>query len=596
MYKRFAQALLNLQQHLNLQRKMLAIVLLVSFIVALFCVGAHQVVMTQTSELLYESTRINTANVTTNMERALQTITHISYMLLADTELQDTLYTAKTDPSYTTYNALIAQMNSVLTIYQEQLKYYHVSYCIIKSDYYTAQNNYLSSMSVSDEIINNLQDTAYAANGQPVIVTDYSDTHGIFLARAIRQIPEQTYENVAVFIVCIDIKEMLKSYSGDELWQYSVDYSVIAGDDCIYQSNETLPQSVNGISYSAHSYVIEEYSGDSYFITKTITPEYQWVIYAFLPYDNVYHSLTQSNYIIFTGVVAALFGAFAFSHIPIRAIGRQIERIVSKMELFGNTQVLPTEAEKTLSHEALHSQDEIAQLDFRFNKMALSIQTLIQENYTSELLRKDAQLHQLKTQINPHFLYNTLDSINWRAKTLHENTISIMVEALADLLRASLDTSEQCTLQKELHLLSQYLKIQKIRYGDMLQFTFDIPPYLNNAPFPNLTLQPLIENAIRYAIEQWNQPCNITIHAQAQQNNLLLEVRNTGSQFEDDLLQKLACDQVHAHGFGIGLLNIQRRLQLQYGDAYGLRVYNIDDDTACACITLPYKTDNESLI
>ncbi|HAN43935.1 MAG TPA: sensor histidine kinase, partial [Ruminococcaceae bacterium] len=195
----------------------------------------------------------------------------------------------------------------------------------------------------------------------------------------------------------------------------------------------------------------------------------------------------------------------------------------------------------------------------------------------------------IETQINPHFLYNILESINWRAKAIGEKQISQMVESLGKLLRAALGkTDESFNLSKEIELVNSYMTIQQIRFEDQLHFQLDVPQSLLCASIPKLTIQPLVENAIHYSLEQNTEDCFIKIEVKLVDGDIIIDVKNTGSQFEDNLLEKLTQSQIKPHGFGIGLLNIHNRIQLTFGEAYGLEFFN-ENGNAVARVKIPFS-------
>ena len=144
--------------------------------------------------------------------------------------------------------------------------------------------------------------------------------------------------------------------------------------------------------------------------------------------------------------------------------------------------------------------------------------------------------------------------------------------------------------QKELELIQYYITIQKYRFEDRLNFQTDIPQNLLSCYVLKLTLQPLVENTIRYGLEENTEGCLISISAEAcpEKDQLIIYVKNDGSAFEDDLLSKLENRQIEPHGFGIGLLNIQKRMQITYGEAYGLTLYN-EEELAVAKLVYPLK-------
>lgn len=210
-------------------------------------------------------------------------------------------------------------------------------------------------------------------------------------------------------------------------------------------------------------------------------------------------------------------------------------------------------------------------------------------NYRNELLMKDAQLKSLEMQINPHFLYNTLDSISWRAKSVGEKQISLMVESLGSLLRVTLNQdTRNVAIREELKFVQYYVSIQKIRFEEQLQFSLDVQKDLLEQKIPKLTIQPLVENSIHYALEENTETCMISISVRRHYDIICIDVKNSGSEFEEGLLEKLDIGETRPNGFGIGLLNIDRRLKLTFGEDYGLSCFN-DGEYATARISLPWK-------
>jgi len=257
--------------------------------------------------------------------------------------------------------------------------------------------------------------------------------------------------------------------------------------------------------------------------------------------------------------------------------------LINKIKKFGNEDFEIMEI--PYSYEDRH--DEIGMLHQQFDSMALKIQTLIRENYETNLVAKDAQLKALEMQINPHFLYNTLQSINWRAKMLKDTEISSMTEALGKLLRITLSNkNKDSSLRQELELVQYYMTIQKIRYDGRLTYETDVPEDLLETYLPKFTLQPLVENAIHYTLEEDSDNCLIRICAKCRDSCLTIRVANTDSQFETNLLNKLLSGEILPHGFGIGILNVWKRLSLTFDKNYTLDFYN-ENEFAIACISIP---------
>ncbi len=165
-----------------------------------------------------------------------------------------------------------------------------------------------------------------------------------------------------------------------------------------------------------------------------------------------------------------------------------------------------------------------------------------------------------------------------------------MVESLGNLLRASLskDTGKW-TLEKEFAILSSYIIIQKYRFENHLDYISHCEEKLLMAHIPKFIIQPLVENAIHYGLEECMEICHVEVNIflEETEENLHILVKNNGSLFEDNLLQKLYSHQIQSRGSGIGLININERIKLMFGSDYGLQLYN-EDDKAVAQIDIPY--------
>lgn len=178
--------------------------------------------------------------------------------------------------------------------------------------------------------------------------------------------------------------------------------------------------------------------------------------------------------------------------------------------------------------------------------------------------------------------------------------ISQITTSLGNLLRLSLGkTSQDFTLRQEMTIVENYITIQKLRYRKRLNFTTDIPEELMNTQIPKFTLQPLLENAIRYGLEESSETCFIAITAELIKDQVILKITNTGSSFEEGFMDKLLNEEISPHGFGIGILNIHKRLQMTYGSEYGLNLYTIEDEDtyeecAAAEIHIPYNQGGKS--
>lgn len=230
---------------------------------------------------------------------------------------------------------------------------------------------------------------------------------------------------------------------------------------------------------------------------------------------------------------------------------------------------------------------EFEELAANFNLMTGEIGRLVEDNYLRTIKEKEYQIKVLQAQINPHFLYNTLDAINWLAMDSGRPEISSMVQSLATLFREATKQQQYLIpLSEELALLSCYVTIQKIRLEERLEVAFSIPEECMNLKIPKLSLQPILENSVKYAAEVTMKPCLIEIRARKKGNRLILCVWDNGPGIPEPILTQIRERRVPGNT-GIGLLNIEERIQMLGEPGSGLKIYSAKGRgtwiTLCIC-------------
>lgn len=246
----------------------------------------------------------------------------------------------------------------------------------------------------------------------------------------------------------------------------------------------------------------------------------------------------------------------------------------------------------------IKSNDEIGELGKGFNLMINEIDRLVSEVYKTSLREKEAEIRALQSQMNPHFLYNTLESINMLAITKGNLEVSDMVSSLGKLLRYTIDNSSKIiTLDEELSFIRSYVAIQKVRIGENLQYTEDIEPNLNKVLLPKLVLQPLVENAIVHGLFQ--QGGHIFIKAYVERGFLKISIRDNGKGITELELTKLKRLIENQHTVssekhnGIALTNVHERLQLLYGKQFGITIDGREQNGFSVTLILPIQRMGE---
>ncbi|MBJ6364330.1 sensor histidine kinase [Paenibacillus sp. GCM10012307] len=213
--------------------------------------------------------------------------------------------------------------------------------------------------------------------------------------------------------------------------------------------------------------------------------------------------------------------------------------------------------------------DEVGQLGQSFNRMIDRIQYLIKENYEKILQLREAELKAIQAQINPHFLYNTLDSINWMARIHNIDEISRTVISLGELFRYSIRKGNQfITISEDMTQIRHYLAIQKIRFRDKVTMEVEVDPNILSFYTLKLLIQPVVENAIVHGLERKVGHGTLRIRGQAAGDKIVFVIQDDGigfsaSQQEDHTIQtKMRA----GGGTGIGLDNLKKRMELQFGE------------------------------
>ena len=218
----------------------------------------------------------------------------------------------------------------------------------------------------------------------------------------------------------------------------------------------------------------------------------------------------------------------------------------------------------------------------------------------TEEIKRQRELDALQAKINPHFLYNTLDSVIWMAETGDNHGVVKMVSALARLFRISIAKGHDViTLSEELLHVQNYLDIQSMRYKDKFTYSITIPPELENAPTIKLIVQPIVENSIYHGIKYLQEEGRIEIKAEAVDDGIKIIISDNGVGMKSETAAAiLNPDQENtvSSGNGIGLRNIDERIKLSYGEKYGLSIWSEPDEGTTVTILIPHLPPIEPIM
>jgi two-component system sensor histidine kinase YesM len=292
--------------------------------------------------------------------------------------------------------------------------------------------------------------------------------------------------------------------------------------------------------------------------------ETNWSLSLIVPSDELTISpwrILRATLIIETVCIAAL---LLVSWIFSRVFVRRINRLNHKMKLV-------EEGTLTISMKA-HAGDEIGELESRFGKMVTSINQLIEEGYKSKIIQREAELRALQAQINPHFLYNSLSVINWKAIDAGAMEISRVAGILSSFYRTTLNQGKDLILVKdELLNTKSYLEMQLIMHDYDFDVEYEVDEGILEGQMIKLVLQPIVENAIEHGIDQKRTgrgSLRIGGRAGDDGNTLVFSVEDNGPGIPIDVAEEILVKQSR----GYGLRNVHERIQVQYGGEYGVGI------------------------
>lgn len=288
----------------------------------------------------------------------------------------------------------------------------------------------------------------------------------------------------------------------------------------------------------------------------------------------------RSIYVLVAAILVVV--ALVLSNFIARNITRPLQQLRDSMARVQEGDFGAAEVEVT-------SRNEVGSLTRSFNVMTSRIQELMKQNIYEQQQKRKSELKALQSQINPHFLYNTLDSIIWMAEGKKNEEVVVMTASLARLLRQSISNEEeQVSIGQEVEYARSYLTIQKMRYKDKLEFQIQVDAQIMRVPIIKLVLQPLIENAIYHGLKYKEGKGLLIVRGYREGENAVLQIKDNGAGMDEQTLSHIfEKHKVNYRSNGVGVYNVQKRLQLYYGMDYGITYSSKQGEGTTASIVIP---------
>ncbi len=361
----------------------------------------------------------------------------------------------------------------------------------------------------------------------------------------------------------------LKKYIDNlEVYKKRIEDNIIEGN--MYETNIEIWENDVQIVTSLFRETIVEYI---YYETKDIQQ-------ARTEYEKVFANMITYSVIAF---VCFAMICIAISYFIPQSITKPIRRLseITDQVAKGNLDV----------RSDVRSGAEVSVLNDSLNAMIDKINDLVEQVKTEQVRLRKAEFELLQAQINPHFLYNTLDAIVWLAEAGEQKKVVSMVESLSGFFRSSLNHGKDIvTIKEETCHVRSYLEIQQVRYQDILQYQIDIPDEFDKYLIPKITIQPLVENALYHGIKNKRGVGKISITGKIEGEDFVIIIQDNGIGMTQERLNKV-CDRIHnkvpSENEIYGLYNVNERIRLNFGEQYGISITSEYMEGTVVKISLP---------
>lgn len=546
------------------------------------------------------------SNLLNSTEKAFeQSIDFITYKLYRIFDISNTLAIdenivsiLKNNPDNYLLSDQISHLSYLrlfLSAYENESELSNVSLYVNDNFIYKNDNKNIFSMNTLDctKAINTINNTntrfiwgpsSYFANYTPLIS---SDTLSLF--KTIKN-PDNFAENIGYLKLTfkkdliIDIITKINSVPN------TISYLINSEGLVICSSNE----SNNNIEYLTDINQIQSFCNNEnifstlkinkskIYVKASLIDKTDWYLVTLIPESSIISAINSQRLYLLIIVIICGGSSIILAFYFVIYIKKRLNKVVTGMHYVqsGN-----------FNHYIEHNDnDEIGELIDSYNYMIGKMSILINEQYKLGKSVKNAELKALQSQINPHFLYNTLDMINWMSYKKMNKEISIAVKNLAKFYKLSLNNGKDLvTINDELQHAKLFVNIQNMRYNNRISLKINVDESINNYLIPKITLQPIIENSINYGILGKGESSGIiSILGYSLNSHIILTISDDGIGMTEETLNQLIENKLTSpKGSGYGLKNINKRIKLLYGDNYGLSFKSIYNYGTTVTITIP---------
>lgn len=520
-----------------------------------------------------------------NCENKLDIVEKWSYSILSDENIQSAMQTVN-DGTLDEYDAYIAKQ----TVKRQLTNYLFTidnaaSIDFISNDgsqlvsSYTTQNG-----AFSEEEVERFRALAEPLQGG-VTWTRGTDRDSLILLRTIRDIQHTQFPDLGILTIDCPMTDIFLSELPDR-FGYSPLIVIADENGGFYSSQGTDEQAlINNQITDSEQNLFVQVDGQRFFYASTSSSRTGWAYTCYISAADMMRDVDQLRNDLLTVIIAVSAATLLVTLLFSMNATRQIGRLTDQMEAVrgGEYRLSPPQY-------GLFQMQEVEQLGNSFHYMTNEIDHLINDVFRKQITIQDMRYRILQSQINPHFLYNTLETVNSLAKAADQSQISLVVCMLSRILRTSISGQDPHTLRAELEMLQQYVTIQKVRFEERLQFSLSVPEEVMDTLIPKLTLQTLVENSINYALERYARVCEISVWAELRDGDVYLTLSDNGPGMEAAFVERIFSGEIVPTNTGLGIKNVHERIVILFGAEYGLRFESKVGAGTAAILHLPYCT------
>ncbi|MDF2801488.1 MAG: multi-sensor signal transduction histidine kinase [Anaerocolumna sp.] len=500
---------------------------------------------------------------------------NISTMVVTNMDIREYLSepSLEKDRESILYNRMLSQFDTILNMRED----------IYNIAIYGENGKYVlnrGSQSVNPNI--NVKEMSWykkaiAAEGKRVLSSShvqnlvYDDYKWVVtLSKAIRT--KETGKNLGALLVDLNYSSITKLCQNINMGNKGYIFLIDENGEVIYHPKQQLiytglrSERISEIISCKSDHFIAELNGEEKLYTMSTSEKTGWTVVGVANINELFVNREETQTIYLESALLLLLSAFVIAVLFSDKLAKPITALKLSMKEVekGNFDGVKV---------VRRGEDEIGMLYNSFYAMTEEIQNLMEDKSRSQKEKYRLELRALQAQINPHFMYNTLDSIVWMAEGGNNKEVVIMTSTLGKLLRQSISNEEEfVTIEREVDYAKSYLIIQKMRYTDQLTFEIEVDPAIYNYKIVKLTLQPLVENAIYHGIKYKETMGKIVITGKETEEGILIQIIDDGIGMEEETLNHIFDKKKRINkNNGVAVENVNRRLKLYYGENYGLQ-------------------------